>query len=203
MALDCTVTLTNALTTSEPYATWRPARLSCSVVPPHTPHDKNFRQSATLMYHSLMSEKVAIRDADVAPLAPLFRVAWQHSRRRIYEQLRQAGYEDLGLGDLTVFQYPTPEGARPTDLAEGALMTKQAINRTIRHLEECGYLRLEPTASDQRERVVRLTARGRRLMANIRRLHAGIEAEWAERIGPRQLAALRRTMPDLIDGICG
>jgi hypothetical protein len=43
-----------------------------------------------------------------APLAPLFRLAWQHSRRRIYEWLRRAGYEDLGLADLAVFQYPTP-----------------------------------------------------------------------------------------------
>jgi len=93
-----------------------------------------------------MSDTVKEPDGGAAPLAPLFRLAWQHSRRRIYEGLRQAGYADLGLADLAVFQYPTPECARPTDLAEGALMTKQAINRIIRHLEECGYLRLEPTA---------------------------------------------------------
>jgi DNA-binding MarR family transcriptional regulator len=82
-------------------------------------------------------------------------------------------------------------------------MTKQAVNRIIRHLEESGYLRLEPTASDQRARAVRLTARGRRLLAAIRDLHAEIEAEWANRIGPRQLAVLRSTMTDLIDGIDG
>ena len=63
-----------------------------------------------------MSEMVKIREAGSAPVAPLFRLAWHHSRRRIHQRLRQLGYTDLGLGDLIAFQYPTPEGARPTDL---------------------------------------------------------------------------------------
>jgi DNA-binding MarR family transcriptional regulator len=88
-------------------------------------------------------------------------------------------------------------GARPTDLAAGALMTKQALNRTIRHLERSGYLRLEPLASDQRARVVRLTDRGKHVLSTIRELHAEIEAEWADRIGQRGLAALRNSMVDL------
>jgi DNA-binding MarR family transcriptional regulator len=154
-------------------------------------------------YYRSMVGTVKELDGVAAPLAPLLRLAWQHSRRRIYEGLRQAGYQDLGLADLAVFQYPTPEGVRPTDVAERTLMTKQAVNRIIRHLEECDYLRLEPTASDQRARVVRLTARGQRLLATIRELHAEIEAEWADQIGHRQLASLRRTMTDLIAGIEG
>lgn len=109
------------------------------------------------------------------------------------------GFPDLGPADLAVFQYPTPEGARPTELATGALSTKQAINRTIRHLEERGYLRLEPAPSDQRARVVRLTERGRLLLAAIRRLHAEVEGEWADRMGRRRLAALRRAMVELTD----
>ncbi|HEX4212442.1 MAG TPA: MarR family transcriptional regulator [Candidatus Dormibacteraeota bacterium] len=137
------------------------------------------------------------------PLAPLLRLAWQHARRRIYEGLRQAGYEDLSPADLAVFQYPTPEGVRPTDLAGRALMTKQAVNRIIRNLERSGYLRLEPSGSDQRARVVRLTERGRRLLARIRELHAEVETEWAGRMGRRQLAALRRTLVNLTDVIGG
>lgn len=138
-----------------------------------------------------------------APLAPLLRLAWQHARRRIQEGLLELGFTDLGLADLAVFQYPTPEGARPTDLAAGALTTKQAINRTIRHLEACGYLRLVPAPLDQRARVVRLTERGRLLLAAIRRLHAEVEDEWADRMGRRRLAALRRTMVELTDGLTG
>lgn len=150
-----------------------------------------------------MTHRVKEPEGGSAPLAPLLRLAWQHSRRRIYEGLREAGYKDLGLADLAVFQYPTPDGTRPTSLADRALMTKQAVNRIIRHLEDSGYLRLEPTASDRRARVVRLTARGQRVLATIRELHAEIEAEWAKRLGPARLAALRRTMTDLIDGFEG
>lgn len=140
---------------------------------------------------------------DPAPLAPLLRMAWQHARRRIYEGVRHAGYDDLGLADLGVFLHPTPEGARPTDLAGRALLTKQAINRIIRHLQECGYLELEPAPSDHRARVVRLTDRGRGLLVTIRKLHAEVEAEWASRMGPRRLAALRRAMAELAGAIGG
>jgi DNA-binding MarR family transcriptional regulator len=136
-------------------------------------------------------------DGDLVPLAPLLRLGWQHARRRIYEGLRQAGYEDLAQADLAVFQFPTPDGARPTELAAGALMTKQALNRLLRHLEHRGYLRLEPLSSDQRARVVRLSKRGEQVLATIRELHADIEAEWTDRIGQRRFAALRNAMTDL------
>lgn len=131
------------------------------------------------------------------PLAPLLRLGWQHARRLIYEELRQAGFKDLSPADLAVFQYPTPDGARPTDLAAGALMSKQALNRVIRHLEHTGYLRLEPLALDQRARVVRLTDRGEQLLATIRELHGEIEAQWADRIGQRKFTALQNAMIDL------
>lgn len=124
-------------------------------------------------------------------------MAWQHARQRIYQGVRKAGYDDLGLADLGIFLYPTPEGARPIDLAGRAMMTKQAVNRIIRHLEECGYLQLEATPSDHRARVVRLTVRGRGLLATIRELHAEVEAQWASRMGTDRLVALRRAMVDL------
>jgi hypothetical protein len=34
-------------------------------------------------------------------------------------------------------------------------------------------------------------------------LHAEVEAQWAGQIGRRQLAVLRTTMADLIEGIAG
>jgi MarR family len=125
------------------------------------------------------------------PLAPLLRLAWQQARRQIYEDLRHEGYRDLHLADLVVFQYPTPEGTRP-------LMTKQAVNRIIRHLEQRGYLRVEPAASDRRARIVRLTTRGKRLLATIKELHEKVEADWAGQIGERNLGMLRMGLTDLI-----
>lgn len=150
-----------------------------------------------------MVDHIREQDGGSPPLVPLLRLAWQHARRRIYQGVRQTGYEDLSPADLAVFQYPTPEGARPTDLASGALMTKQAVNRIIRHLEERGYLRLEPAAADQRARVVKLTERGWSLLATIRELHAEVEAEWGRRVGRRRLAALRQIMSDLTGEIGG
>ncbi len=104
---------------------------------------------------------------------------------------------DRGPADLAVFQYPTPEGNRPTELAARALLTKQALNRILRHLEHQGYLRLEPLATDHRARVIRLTTRGQDLLTIIKQQHPEIENAWSSQIGRRRFAALRHALIEL------
>jgi DNA-binding MarR family transcriptional regulator len=115
----------------------------------------------------------------------------------VLDALAEAGHDEIGAAHLNILQAPTPEGARPTELAARGQMTKQAANRLIRHLEEHGYLRLEPDASDQRARIVRLTPRGRQLIRTIRTTVEQVEREWSERVGARRFAQLRATLKEL------
>jgi DNA-binding MarR family transcriptional regulator len=76
-------------------------------------------------------------------------------------------------------------------------MTKQAANRLIRHLERRGYLRLEPDPSDNRARIVRLTARGWKLIATIRRAVEEVERDWSQQLGKTRFEELRSALKDL------
>lgn len=138
------------------------------------------------------------RDYAADPLiGPLLRVPLQAIRARMQHDAEAAGFDDIGPAHFNILQAPTPDGMRPTELAARGQMTKQAANRLIRHLEEHGYLRLEPDPTDQRARIVRLTDRGWALIATIRSTVQQVEVEWSRLLGPRRFAALRSTLEEL------
>ncbi len=130
-------------------------------------------------------------------IAPLLRRPFQLIRARVQEGVAAAGYDDIGAAHFNILQHPTPEGMRPSELAARAQMTKQAANRLIRHLEQRGYLTLEPDERDQRARIIRLTDKGWKLISTIRAVVEQVEAEWSERLGRRRFDALRRTLGEL------
>ena len=130
-------------------------------------------------------------------IGALLRAPWQAIRARIVDGLDARGYRDVGPAHLNVLQYPTPDGLRPSDLAGRSQMTKQALNRLIRHLERRGYVRLEPDPSDQRARIIRLTERGWELHRAIQSIVTEVEEDWARRLGERRFRALRGALVEL------
>ena len=93
-------------------------------------------------------------------LGALLRVPWDALRRRIQEQLAAQGHPRIGLRHMWVFQYPGPDGERPSVLAERARISRQAINKLINELEAAGYLTRDIDPADGRARLVYLTPRG-------------------------------------------
>ena len=140
------------------------------------------------------------RDYVADPLiGPLLRIPLQSIRAHMLERVRAAGFDDIAPAHFNILQHPTPDGLRPSEVAARGQMTKQAANRLIRHLEDHGYIKLEPDPTDQRARVVRLTKRGRRLIREIRMAVEEVEAEWEERLGRKRLGALRAILKELAE----
>jgi DNA-binding MarR family transcriptional regulator len=67
-------------------------------------------------------------------------------------------------------------------------------------LEQRGYVRRVPDAEDARAKVVRLTARGRRYVAEARRAMAALEARARRELGERRYEALRDGLEMLVSG---
>lgn len=118
-------------------------------------------------------------------------------RAEAAELLRAKGFDDISTAHIYVFQTPGPDGARPTDLAQSASMTKQAMNHLLAGLEERGYIKRVAVGGDGRSRVVRLTARGRRLTNAIQEAAAEIQHRWTQQLGAARMHELLAALEDL------
>jgi DNA-binding MarR family transcriptional regulator len=138
-------------------------------------------------------------EAPVGPplIGALLRMPWEVVRDRMLERLREAGFDDLDLAHLNVFQYPGPDGARPSELATKLGMSKQALNYLLGELERTGYLERRPDPDDRRSRRITLTPRGEATVPVIRGAVAELESEWAARLGQERFDELRSLLFDL------
>lgn len=76
-----------------------------------------------------------------------------------------------------------PAGSRPTTLAEGSWITKQAIGKRVRELEARGLVVTRPDPDDGRAVRVHRTKRGEAIKATTELRIADMERAFAEEVG--------------------
>lgn len=113
--------------------------------------------------------------------------------REAHRRLHAAGYPEI-TGNGIVFRWLDPDGSRLAEMVERSGMTKQAFGEHVASLEHYGYVTRVPDPADGRAKLVVPTARGLAARAEARRIFAELEAEWGERVGAEQLAAVRETL---------
>jgi DNA-binding MarR family transcriptional regulator len=132
-------------------------------------------------------------------IGALLRVPWEAVQRRMLERLHERGFGDFDAAYLTVFQYPGPHGARPSDLAARLRISKQALNYLLRELERLDYLERRPDPDDLRAKRITLTSRGKAAVTVIREAVAETETEWARQLGLKRFTQLRALLRELND----
>jgi DNA-binding MarR family transcriptional regulator len=130
-------------------------------------------------------------------IGALLRIPWEAVHRHMLEQLHERGFDDFDAAHLTVFQYPGPQGARPSELAARLRMSKQALNYLLGELERLDYLERRPDPDDLRAKRIALTPRGTAAIGVIREAVGEMEATWAQQLGPKRFAQLRTLLLDL------
>lgn len=114
--------------------------------------------------------------------------------------LEERGFPDSRPGHAAVFMHiDRRSGTRLTDLARRARMSKQGMMLLVDDLETRGYVRRVQDPEDVRAKVVRLTARGRRYVAEARRAVAAVEARARRELGDRRYEALRSALEELTE----
>src|SRR5512133_620573 len=117
-------------------------------------------------------------------IGALLRLPWEAVQRRMLELLHERGFDDLDAAHLNVFQYPGPQGAKPSELAARQRISKQALNYLLRELERLDYLERRPDPDDLRSKRLALTRRGISAVRVIREAVAELETAWAQQLGP-------------------
>jgi DNA-binding MarR family transcriptional regulator len=130
-------------------------------------------------------------------IGALLRMPWEAVQRHMLERLHERGFDDFDAAYLNVFQYPGPQGARPSDLAARLRISKQALNYLLGELERLDYLERQPDPDDLRSKRVALSPRGTAAISVIREAVGEIETTWAQQLGPKRFAQLRKLLLEL------
>lgn len=130
-------------------------------------------------------------------IGALLRMPWDAVQQHMLGRLHESGFGDFDHAYLTVFQYPGPEGARPSDLAARLRISKQALNYLLGELERLGYLQRRTDPDDLRSRRIALTPRGIAAVRVIREAVDEVEAAWAQRLGGERFDELRNLLLEL------
>jgi DNA-binding MarR family transcriptional regulator len=130
-------------------------------------------------------------------IGALLRMPWEAVQRHMLDRLHERGFDDLDAAHLNVFQYPGPQGARPSELAARLRISKQALNYLLGELERLDYLERRPDPDDLRSKRVALTRRGASAVGVIREAVGEVETAWAQQLGPKRFAQLRHLLLDL------
>ena len=128
------------------------------------------------------------------PLARLFAMAYRDLVDALHDRLVERGWRDVRPSYGFVLLAARDQPIIITQVADVMGTTKQAASKLAGSIVDAGYLQASAASPDSRERPLRLSRRGIRLLADVEEVYAELEAEWVEVIGATGLSRLRRDL---------
>ncbi len=122
------------------------------------------------------------------------RILLQRVARRIRSNRADGTMSDAKLGVLFRVEQ---EAASPGSLAERERVTPPSMNRTLNTLEQAGLVSRAPDPDDARKVVVTITAAGRELVAETRRLRTAWFSRRLAELTAEERAAFDTLVPVL------
>jgi DNA-binding MarR family transcriptional regulator len=130
-------------------------------------------------------------------LQVLLRDAHAFVDAEVHAAAERAGFSELLPGHHLVLRNLGEDGARPSELAVQAGVTRQAITKVVDDLQRRGVVRRDPDPDDGRGVIVRFTERGLEGLAVARRHMDVLEADFASRIGAKRWVEVRTALETL------
>lgn len=115
--------------------------------------------------------------------------------REVHERMQGSGL--LRGSEGRILGLIEPDGTRPTSLAEGSWITKQAIGKRVRELEERGLVAVRPDPEDGRAVRVYRTKRGDRVKAASELRVAELERAFADEVGAERYQTFCEVLAEL------
>ncbi|HEY7045525.1 MAG TPA: MarR family winged helix-turn-helix transcriptional regulator [Nocardioidaceae bacterium] len=109
-------------------------------------------------------------------------------------------YEPLRPSSFRLLSLIPAGGARVTDLAARASMTKQALGQFVDMLEPLRYVESNQDPADRRSRIITRTPLGDEAVADVNHLYELLDDQWRDIVGPRRWATFRAVMLELAIG---
>ena len=145
-----------------------------------------------------LSTKVNYNCVEMAKsLQILFRDARAAIEAAVRADLARNGFGDVTPSHSALLRDIGDDGARPSDLAANAGVTRQNITKLVDELEQLDLVRRDPDPDDGRGVIVRYTDRGRAGVAIARKRQLALERAYAAQVGADRWAEVRSTLETL------
>ncbi|MBK6286401.1 MAG: MarR family transcriptional regulator [Gammaproteobacteria bacterium] len=125
---------------------------------------------------------------------------------RDYQKSALDAYAKVGHGKLqashqSLLLHLGLEGARMTDLAERAGVSKQTMGQIIDEVEALGYVERTPAPYDRRAKIIKFTDKGIDLIKIGTIIGENIQQRYAQYIGPKMVTLLHKILVELRSNI--
>jgi DNA-binding MarR family transcriptional regulator len=122
---------------------------------------------------------------------------------QLHETLAERGWNDVRPVYGFVLLAARDGPITPRSLIDLLGFTKQAVSQLIDSMEGDGYLRRDRDPTDARATLISITPKGTKLLAEVERIYAEIEAQWGRHIGDRRVASMRSALSDGLTAFFG
>ena len=132
----------------------------------------------------------------------LGRLSWRLKRyldRNMEPLMAARGYGDFKMGSLALLANLTEEGITNNELAKKAGISKQAMSKVVKELEENGYIHTLPHESDARSSVIFLDERGKQLFIDLNEVMNHVRARMDEAVGEERIEGMIDVLYELLE----
>lgn len=141
----------------------------------------------------------ALQQARRRGIGRLFLLARQDFLTRLHARMQGDASQPL-LAASRLLPWLDVAGTRSVELARRMGVTKQAVVRVVRDLEDAGLLAREPDPQDGRAWLVRFTPAGLRYLERMHRMIEAIERDYERELGAEQMRMTRETLEAIAYG---
>jgi len=130
-------------------------------------------------------------------LGALLRRPYEWMSEYLYPALAARGFDDVRPAYSAVLRNLPPAGARVSELAIRAGMTKQSMGYLVDQMQAAALVDVVPDPQDRRANTVRLTARGEQVVAAAIELSKRFESHLGQLVGAKKVEQLRAILLDI------
>ena len=115
------------------------------------------------------------------------------------EKLSEQGYNDFKMAYMPVLMNIKLEGTNNNDLAKDARVSKQAMSKVAKELQDLGYIKTKSDAKDKRITIFMLTERGKKFVVEARLCVKDLMDEYRANIGKTEFDNAVQTLLNIIE----
>jgi DNA-binding MarR family transcriptional regulator len=114
-------------------------------------------------------------------------------------EVQARGHTQIRLAYNAVFATLPEQGARTSDMAARAGITKQSMGEVVREMVGLGLLEMTEDPEDRRAKLVTYTDAGLAIARDGRRYMLALEQEWADKFGEAEFDTARDVLYGIVD----